>query len=506
MACPQRARAPPSEHRGLSLSRAPNGVGWNARAYRLGRRTNHRARARARAAERGTRRPGGRPGRVRHGGGRARHRQDAPARRASSPCRGGRVPGARRLGDGVRARPAVQRLGGRARRLRRLAGARPRRSLERGARGGALPSDPIRPAAQRRRPGNGCRRALPNTPRGAQAARAPRRRAGRSWSCWTISTGATRRPSSCSPGCCSAHPRLRCCSRSRSAPAGHRHASRPRSRFRPSAGSGSCSSTTHRRPSCSARWIPVRQRSWCGRPAEIPSIWSSSSAPARTAPSKETDAGVDVAGVSVPAAVAASLADELASLPADERTLLRAAAVAGEPFEPDLAGAIAELPPLGCARPARRAAGARPRPPHDGAPPVRLPAPPRPAGGLRVGPAGLAARGPRAGRGSACRPRGGRRGPCTSRRAVRGPGRRTGHRAPPRSRRLGGVARPGGGRPLVRGRPGPAPGIGRRPVGRGAHRPRLGAPLARRARTVPRHAARGDRAAFHRTPPPAGSS
>ena len=55
--------------------------------------------------------------------------------------------------------------------------------------------------------------------------------------------------------------------------------------------------------------------------------------------------GVDVDGVSVPAAVAASLADELAALPADERRLLRAAAVAGEPFEPDLAGAIAELPP-----------------------------------------------------------------------------------------------------------------------------------------------------------------
>jgi DNA-binding NarL/FixJ family response regulator len=56
-------------------------------------------------------------------------------------------------------------------------------------------------------------------------------------------------------------------------------------------------------------------------------------------------AGGDVAGVSVPPVVAASLTDELASLPADERTLLRAAAVAGEPFEPDLAGAIAELPP-----------------------------------------------------------------------------------------------------------------------------------------------------------------
>ena len=52
--------------------------------------------------------------------------------------------------------------------------------------------------------------------------------------------------------------------------------------------------------------------------------------------------GVDATGV--PAAVAASLAEELASLSADERVLLEAAAVAGEPFEPDLAAAIAELP------------------------------------------------------------------------------------------------------------------------------------------------------------------
>jgi len=52
-------------------------------------------------------------------------------------------------------------------------------------------------------------------------------------------------------------------------------------------------------------------------------------------------AGVDAAGV--PAGVAASLAEELASLSPVERALLEAAAVAGEPFEPDLAGAIAEL-------------------------------------------------------------------------------------------------------------------------------------------------------------------
>jgi ATP/maltotriose-dependent transcriptional regulator MalT len=54
---------------------------------------------------------------------------------------------------------------------------------------------------------------------------------------------------------------------------------------------------------------------------------------------------VAVAGVPVPPAVAASLAEELASLPADQLVLLRAAAVAGEPFEPDLAAAVAELRP-----------------------------------------------------------------------------------------------------------------------------------------------------------------
>ena len=53
------------------------------------------------------------------------------------------------------------------------------------------------------------------------------------------------------------------------------------------------------------------------------------------------DGGLAVPGV--PAAVAASFAEELASLAPRERTLLEAAAVAGEPFEPDLAAAIAEL-------------------------------------------------------------------------------------------------------------------------------------------------------------------
>ncbi len=46
----------------------------------------------------------------------------------------------------------------------------------------------------------------------------------------------------------------------------------------------------------------------------------------------------------VPAAVAAALSEELESLSPQARGLLDAAAVAGEPFEPDLAAAIAELP------------------------------------------------------------------------------------------------------------------------------------------------------------------
>ena len=45
----------------------------------------------------------------------------------------------------------------------------------------------------------------------------------------------------------------------------------------------------------------------------------------------------------IPAAVVASLAEELAGLSPAERALLEGAAVAGEPFEPDLAAAIGEL-------------------------------------------------------------------------------------------------------------------------------------------------------------------
>jgi DNA-binding NarL/FixJ family response regulator len=55
-------------------------------------------------------------------------------------------------------------------------------------------------------------------------------------------------------------------------------------------------------------------------------------------------AGISLAGVEVPPAVAAALAEELALLPDGARRVLEGVAVAGDPFEPDLAAAAAELP------------------------------------------------------------------------------------------------------------------------------------------------------------------
>ncbi len=77
-------------------------------------------------------------------------------------------------------------------------------------------------------------------------------------------------------------------------------------------------------------------------PAEPAATRSTSSssracAPRRRSPPRRV-------GDSVPPAVAAALAAELSELAPDARRLLDAAAVAGDPFEPELAAAVAELP------------------------------------------------------------------------------------------------------------------------------------------------------------------
>ena len=55
------------------------------------------------------------------------------------------------------------------------------------------------------------------------------------------------------------------------------------------------------------------------------------------------DGNVALAGVEVPPAVAAALTGELALLPAEMRRVLEGAAVAGDPFEPELAAAAADM-------------------------------------------------------------------------------------------------------------------------------------------------------------------
>ena len=117
---------------------------------------------------------------------------------------------------------------------------------------------------------------------------------------------------------------------------------RPRSRCRRSAASRSASSARRRRASCWAisnrRAVAAIYRHGGGNPFYLEQL-----ARAGEEAWRHRAPDGNGAGNGVPAAVAASLAEELASLSGKQRALLDAAAVAGEPFEAGLAAAIAEL-------------------------------------------------------------------------------------------------------------------------------------------------------------------
>ena len=225
-----------------------------------------------------------------------------------------------------------------------------------------------------------------------------------------------------------------------------------------------------------ARRGPARRRRWPARPRRR---------------SRATTIGV-------PAAVSArSLAEELESLSPAARAMLDAAAVAGEPFEPDLAAAIAELSGGRRARRARRPAGpatwsARPRSRAASSSATRWCAArstsPRAAAGgsppTRAPPSALAARGRR-----------GRRARAPRRAVGRGRATRRRSRCCWRPADAAAPRAPGGGGALVRGGAAPAPERRPRAPGRRARGAGLGAALGRRARALPRDAARGDGAA-----------
>ena len=209
--------------------------------------------------------------------------------------------------------------------------------------------------------------------------------------------------------------------------------------------------------------------------------------PRRTRGQARTAAGV-------PAAVAASLAEELASLAPTARALLDARRRRGRAVRARPGGGDRRAGRGAGARRARRPARARARAPDARPAPLRLPPPADPSGGLRVDARRLAAGRARARRRDAGGPRRRRRRARPPRRAVGAAGRRGRDRAAARGRRGDRRPRPRRRRALVRG--GAAAAAGGRPRAPvvGARRARLGAALARRAGALPHDPAGGGRA------------
>ena len=282
------------------------------------------------------------------------------------------------------------------------------------------------------------RAALPPAPGGAGAARAARRASARSRCCWTICTGPTTRRWSWSCTCCGARPPCRTCSSSPRAPVRWRRGSwTPRAARPASRSSRSSRSATTPRSAC---W-PMCATSPCG------GAWSREAGGNPLFLRALARAAGRSAGA-LPRTLVAAVGVRAGRLPARDRTLLEGAAVAGDPFDPELAAAAASLE-FDAAALDRLVAADLVRATGDGRA-VRVPPPACPARGLRRRAARLAADGARARgrrargpRRAAGRPRLPRRTPCRA-------GRRGGDRADVAGRSRRRRDRAGQRRPLVR--------------------------------------------------------
>ncbi len=169
--------------------------------------------------------------------------------------------------------------------------------------------------------------------------------------CSTTSTGPTRPRSSCSAPCSSGRRPRRCCWRSAVRPRqlperlatalerAHRAGALERVGAGDADARGGAGAPRRERDDAPTASASTR------RAAAIRS--TSSSSPGRsTAPRRSRTSGPDVSlgGAQVPQSVAAALAEELGLLSQDARLVLEGAAVAGDPFEPELAAAAAGAP------------------------------------------------------------------------------------------------------------------------------------------------------------------
>ena len=352
-ACDEAPSAPLTRHWGTTLIRDPNSVsrrlGPSPRVMLArGTRNGHRRRA-ARGTSRGDRRRGARRGRPCERGnrrdrlrGRARNRQDADAGRA----RGARRrPGPTCCAAEPRSSRPICPLGLVDALDEYVAGLDPRKleSLDDGVRaelGQLLPSLSDMRA-------RGSRRAQDQRYRVHRAVRELLERiaATKPWcSCSTTSTGRTRPPSSCSAPSCGDRPPRACCSRWPRGRARCRPACQARSTARPGRLAGApraprARARGRRRTAGRAPWTGRWPTPSTSRAAATRSTSSSSRAPRARHQPEARGHDLALAGVEVPAAVASALTEELALLGEPARRLLDGAAVAGDPFEPELAAA-----------------------------------------------------------------------------------------------------------------------------------------------------------------------
>ena len=277
-----------------------------------------------------------------------------------------------------------------------VAGLDPRRleSLEDGVRGELAGSAPLAVRVRRRQPSAAPGPALPRPSRGSASCSSDWPRRSRSSSCSTTSTGPTPPRSTCSARCCAARPPPPCCSRS---------GARPRQMPERLTGALERADRAGALTPARARRARARRGRAAARRGTMDGVLAGRALPAeRRQPVLPGGAGAiagarrtarrrPVADLALTRRGRAASGGRRAHRGArrcwrsPSRRLFEGAAVAGDPFEPELAAAAAAIDDAAAARGARRPALTRPRPANRRAAALPLPPSARANGRLRDG-------------------------------------------------------------------------------------------------------------------------